>query len=270
MRDRKFKVNGLTLNCLDYGGEGNPPMLFIHGGSAHAHWFDFVGPAFTDRFHSLSLDLRGHGDSEWPPDWAYGTRHYISDLEELIGTWGLGAPVMVGHSMGGHTVMTFATRHPELLRAMIAIDAPADYPDRAVDFLRTVGEKPARRFDSLEHAMENFRLLPRETLAKKEILAHAARHTFKPTGDGGWTHKMDRRASIREPINVGRELSKITCPALIVKVQKSQFPDRESARAMAASMAQGSFAEVPDSYHHVTFDNPDALIAVMKEFLATI
>ena len=66
MQERRFKANGLALNCLDYGGEGKPPMLFLHGGSAHAHWWDFVAPAFVGDFHVLALDQRGHGESEWP------------------------------------------------------------------------------------------------------------------------------------------------------------------------------------------------------------
>ena len=170
MTERKFIVNGLTLNCVDYGSEGKPPILFIHGGSAHGHWWDFVGPHFTDRFHALAIDLRGHGDSEWPAEWEYGTRHYIADLDDLIDNWGLGAPVLVGHSMGGHNVMVYASRHPEKLRAMVAIDSPADYPERAVGCLRGFSERPGKRFKSLEEAMANFRMLPRETLATKEVL----------------------------------------------------------------------------------------------------
>ncbi|MDB5107162.1 MAG: alpha/beta hydrolase, partial [Candidatus Binatus sp.] len=73
MREHRFKANGLTLNCLDYGGERKHSLLFIHGGSAHAHWWDFVAPAFIDDFHVLALDLRGHGDSEWSKDWAYSS-----------------------------------------------------------------------------------------------------------------------------------------------------------------------------------------------------
>src|SRR5208337_5298911 len=96
---RRFKGAGLELNCLDYGGTGKPPILFLHGGSAHAHWWDLVGPALAPEFHALALDLRGHGDSAWADEWAYGSRHYVADLEALIEGWGLGAPIIVGHSM---------------------------------------------------------------------------------------------------------------------------------------------------------------------------
>src|ERR1700748_2952052 len=90
--------DGLRLNCLDYGGAGLPPLLFLHGGSAHAHWWDFVAPAFTDSFHVMALDQRGHGDSPWLREWAYGTRHYIADVSRIITEWKFGPPILVGHS----------------------------------------------------------------------------------------------------------------------------------------------------------------------------
>ena len=267
MTERKFFVNGLNLNCVDYGGDGNPPLLFIHGGSAHGHWWDFIGPQFVDRFHPLAIDLRGHGDSDWTAEWEYGTRHYIADLDALIDGWGLGAPVLVGHSMGGHNVMVYASQHPQKLRAMVAIDSPSDYPDRAVDFLRGISERPAKRFKSLDEAIANFRMIPRETLAHPEVLRHAASHTFRRTPDGDWIHKLDRRTTIREPINLGGDLKNITCPALYVKVLKSPFPTLEQTKAMVAMMPRGKLATLADSYHHAMFDNPAGLTAILSEFL---
>ena len=113
MKAHRFVANGLALNCLDYGGEGKPPILFLHGGSAHAHWWDFVAPAFVGDFHVLALDQRGHGESEWADEWAYGSRHYVSDLDRVIDGWGFGAPILVGHSMGAHNVLAYAAEHSE-------------------------------------------------------------------------------------------------------------------------------------------------------------
>jgi pimeloyl-ACP methyl ester carboxylesterase len=270
MTERKFTINGLNLNCVDYGGEGKPPILFVHGGSAHGHWWDFVAPHFVDGYHPLAMDLRGHGDSEWCAEWEYGTRHYIEDLDQLIDGWGFGAPVLVGHSMGGHNTMVYATRHPDKIRAVIAIDSPTDYPQQVLDLLRGYSERPGRRFASLDEAVANFRMVPRETLAKKEVLDHVARHTFRQTSEGEWIHKLDRRTTIREPINIGGDLGNITCPALYVKVLKSQFPDLETARKMVAKMPRGKLAVLENSYHHAMLDNPLALVAIIKEFLRDI
>jgi pimeloyl-ACP methyl ester carboxylesterase len=131
-------ADGQPLNCVDFGGRGKPPMLLIHGGSAHARWWDFVALALTDRCHVLALDQRGHGDSPWLEEWAYGSRHYIEDLAAVINSWSFGPPVLVGHSMGGHNVMLYAGRYSETLRAAAAIDSPASYPKDATDMLRDI------------------------------------------------------------------------------------------------------------------------------------
>jgi pimeloyl-ACP methyl ester carboxylesterase len=188
-------------------------------------------------------------------------------LDQVIDQWGFGAPILVGHSMGAHNVLAYAVEHGERLRAMVAIDPPPDYPERALEFLQSIAEKPARRFESLDEAAGHFRVLPRETLAKKEILEHVARRSFKQHADGGWTHKLDRRTMIREPSRVWNSLHRIECPALIVKITKSPLLDRELAKKMAGQLANGRLVEVDDSYHHVMLDNPEALIEVVRHFV---
>ena len=267
MKAHRFIANGLTLNCIDHGGEGKRPLLFLHGGSAHAHWWDFVAPAFVEDFHVLALDQRGHGESDWADEWAYGSRHYVSDLDQVIDGWGFGAPILVGHSMGAHNVLAFAAEHSEKLRAIVALDPPPDYTERAVEFLQSIAQKPARRFESLDEAARNFKVLPRETLAKKEILEHVARRSFKRHDDGAWIHKIDRRTMVREPSRVWKSLNRITCPALIVKITKSPLLDREVAKKMVAQFPNARLAEVDDSYHHVMLDNPTALIEVIRNFV---
>ena len=267
MNAHRFIANGLTLNCLDYGGEGKRPLLFLHGGSAHAHWWDFVAPAFVGDFHVLALDQRGHGESEWAGEWAYGSRHYVADLDQIIDAWGFGPPILIGHSMGAHNVLAYAAEHSEKLRAIVALDPPPDYTERAVEFLQSVAQKPARRFPSLDEAAKNFKVLPRETLATKEVLEHVGRRSFRQDEDGTWIHKLDRRTMIREPSRVWQSLHKIACPALIVKIAKSPLLDREVAKKMIAQLANARLAEIGDSYHHVMLDNPTALIEVIRDFV---
>jgi pimeloyl-ACP methyl ester carboxylesterase len=160
--------------------------------------------------------------------------------------------------------------HSEKLRAIVALDPPPDYTERSVEFLQSIAEKPARRFESLDEAARNFKVLPRETLAKNEILEHVARRSFKRHDDGAWMHKLDRRTMIREPSRVWKSLHRIACPALIVKIAKSPLLDREVAKKMVAQFAHGRLAEVDDSYHHVMLDNPTRLIEVIKDFVGDL
>jgi pimeloyl-ACP methyl ester carboxylesterase len=267
---RTFEASdGLVLSCADYGGEGRPPLMFVHGGSAHARWWDFVAPAFVDRFHVLALDQRGHGESPWTPDWSYGTRQYVADLATIISRWGLGKPVLVGHSMGGHTVLNYAADYSDELRALVVIDAPAGYPPEAVAFLREIAERPSRPYDSLDDACAKFKTNPPQNNARPEVLRHVAEHSFRQDGDGKWVHKMDRRTLIREPLSAWKGLARISCPTLYVRAE-SRVLERTLAEKIAAAIPHCAYTEVANSFHHVMIDNPEGLIEVLNNFLKTL
>ena len=261
--------DNLPLHCLDYGGRGWPPLLFLHGGSAHAHWWDFVAPAFTGRFHVMALDQRGHGDSPWTSEWAYGTRHYIADLDQIIRSWEFGPPILVGHSMGGHNVLVYAGTHSQQARAIAAIDSPATYPAFAKQALKEMADRPSRRFDSLEVAMAAFRTVPNDTMAAPEVMRQVALNSFRQESDGKWVHKMDRRTMVREPIDGWPLLPQIQCPALYVRPASSPMP-RDYGQEIAKRMPHGHLASVPDSHHHVLLDNPKGLILALEQFFATL
>jgi hypothetical protein len=53
-RHRTIAVNGIPLHLLESGPPTAPGLCFLHGGAAHAHWFDRVTPALTDRFHVVA------------------------------------------------------------------------------------------------------------------------------------------------------------------------------------------------------------------------
>ena len=261
--------DNLLLHCLDYGGQGRPPMLFLHGGSAHAHWWDFVAPAFVEHFHVMALDQRGHGDSPWTREWAYGTRHYIADVHQIISGWEFGPPILVGHSMGGHNVLVYAGTYNAMVRAIVAIDSPATYPAFAKQALKEMAERPSRRFDSLEAAMAAFRTVPNDTVAAPEVMRQVALNSFRQDGEGKWIHKMDRRTMLREPIDGWPLLPQIQCPALYVRPALSPMP-QDYGPEIAARMPSGHLTVVPDSHHHVLLDNPRGLISALGQFFSQL
>ena len=119
----KFVDTGtLKLHYLDYGTEGLPPMLCIHGGAAHAHWFDFVAAGFTRDLHVRSLDLRGHGDSDWadPPEYAFAD--YAADVAAVVEKLDLRDFVLVGHSMGGMVSLVYAATYPGRVGKLVIVD----------------------------------------------------------------------------------------------------------------------------------------------------
>ena len=115
--------DGLRLAYVDTG-EGDPPLVFVHGWCCdHTHWRAQV-PEFSRRHRVVALDQRGHGQSG-KPDQDYTIAGFVDDLAWLIRELGLERPVLIGHSMGGVIALNLAHEHPNLLRAIVMVDAPA-------------------------------------------------------------------------------------------------------------------------------------------------
>jgi len=269
-QDRFETINGLRLHYLDWGSPGKQPLILLHGGSAYAQWWDFFAPAFTENFHVIAPDWRGHGGSQHVDPPAYSTRHYIDDLHKLLVKIGIECPIVLGHSMGGHNAFIYATQHAAEMAALVMVDTNVSYPESAVKFLRGLGEKPAKVFDSFAEATSRFRVLPRESFFSKERLHYIASFAFKEREDGKWVSKLDRRTLFRDPVD-GRELlSKITCPALIVKAENSPVLNQEKLERICSGLPNGRWAEVKDCYHHIMLDNPEGLIEVVQGFLQEV
>ena len=140
-RSRTLQVRGLRLHFLESGQAGAPALCFLHGGAAHAHWFDRVTPAFTERFHVIALDQRGHGASEWAEPPAYGTEDFTGDLLALMDQLGLARMTVIGHSMGGHNAMTFSAWHPERVSALVIVDSRPAIPAERLQVMHARGRR---------------------------------------------------------------------------------------------------------------------------------
>ncbi len=116
---RLVDMNGIRLHYFEWGEEANPALILLHGGSAHAHWWDHIAPSLARTFRGLAFDLRGHGDSSWIEPAAYEIQDYVADLEAVITTLQLDSPSLLGHSLGGFIALNYATRHAASLRAFI-------------------------------------------------------------------------------------------------------------------------------------------------------
>ena len=62
----------IPISYWDWGNEGGPPLVLVHGGKDHARQWDRIAQALRDDYHVVALDLRGHGDSGWSPGGTYG------------------------------------------------------------------------------------------------------------------------------------------------------------------------------------------------------
>lgn len=268
---RRFTVNGLSLHALEWAAPpGAPGICFLHGGSAHSHWFDGVIGPFIGRYHVISLDQRGHGASEWPVPTAYATEDFVSDLVGVMDVMGWPRMTVVGHSMGGANSMGLAAWHPERVERLVIVDSRPSIPAERLGVMHHRGARALRtprRHLTPESAVASFRLLPRETVADPALLAHVARAGIAER-EGGWSYRFDPAANgSRKPHDMWPHLSGIRAPTLIVRAGKSGVLTAEMAAAMRAAIPDVRLVEVPDAYHHVTLDQPERFVRAVEGFL---
>lgn len=97
------------------------PVVLVHGSFGGAFMWDMMAPALADAgMHVFAPSLRGHGMSTKTNLGDVSMQDYVDDIHETVTTLGLENPVVVGHSMAGLIVMSYATQHPT--SAVVAID----------------------------------------------------------------------------------------------------------------------------------------------------
>jgi len=266
--DRTITLRGLRLHHLDWGNPEAPPLLLLHGGSAHAHWWDWFAPAVADRFHVLALDLRGHGDSQWAQPPAYDIDDYAGDVVAFTEALGLHPLRLIGHSLGGTVAAATAARIAARMAALVIVDSRTTARQDRRRFMERLAQMRHPRYRSLEEGIALYRLLPSDSSAPAEILAAVAAHALRQSDDGTWTFKFDRAAlAAIKGHDITPDLAQLRCPILAVHGAASPLMPAAAIEALRAAAPQLEAIEIPGAHHHVMLDRPAEFSAAVGEFL---
>ncbi|HZU78649.1 MAG TPA: alpha/beta hydrolase [Acidimicrobiales bacterium] len=265
------EVEGARIHYLAWGEPGRRGLVFVHGGGAHAHWWSHVAARFAGQFRVLALDLSGHGDSGHRPH--YELEQWTREVMAVAADDTIeGAPVVVGHSMGGFVTVATAALHGARLAGAIVCDSPVIKPDPEIGSyqLREAFGRP-RVYRSVEEAIAHFRTIPPQEHYLDFVMDHVGRRSLRPV-EGGFQWKFDRR--IFEQFSPG--MRSIAYPYLSqvrsrLALLRSEFglvtPD--IGRDMFEAMGRVTpVAELPEAGHHAMLDQPLVLLAALRALLA--
>jgi pimeloyl-ACP methyl ester carboxylesterase len=265
-------VDSMRLHYLDWGNPGRPPVLFLHGGGLNAHTWDRVCLALWRDYHCYALDLRGHGDSEWSPILDYGLDAHAHDIEGCINEMFVERFVIVGHSLGGHAAIRYASENSERLAGLVVVDTTPfvrEGPELAKLREFMLG---ASSFDTFDDAVDYVVAFKPNRDARS--VKRSLEHTLRRQSDGRWTWKHDPRhfsdryfdEHMRAANSLEPAAASITCPTLIIRGENS-LP-LEVAERFRTLLPDGHLASVDRASHNVQSDNPEGLVRVLRPFLA--
>ena len=112
----------LRLHYVDWGNEGAPTIVLVHGGRDHARNWDWVARELRRDFHVIAPDLRGHGDSAWAVGGMYAVADFVLDVANLIEAACEGPILLIGHSLGGAIALMYTGIYPERVSKLVAIE----------------------------------------------------------------------------------------------------------------------------------------------------
>ncbi|MFF5448258.1 alpha/beta fold hydrolase [Streptomyces sp. NPDC012888] len=254
-----FTIDGRTLSYLDFGGPGRP-LLAVHGGLSEGLLWADLAARLGDEWRVIAPDQRGFGDSDRGP--SHQRADYVADLVALLEHLDLGPLPVVGHSLGGLNALHLAAGHPELVSALVNVDAGIVFPHDAPNFFGFLASFP-------------YTAPTREELvAACGPLGPTVAPALRPLPDGsGWRlpfHPQDLLATVEAARGDDFPAwSASTCPALLVHGLRSEVLTRELADAMVAARPGTSYKAL-DTGHVVPVEDPEGLAAAVGDFLGAL
>lgn len=279
-----FMSQRLRLHYVDWGNEGAPTLILLHGGRDHCRNWDWVAQELREDWHIIAPDLRGHGDSAWSSDGEYSPRANVYDLAQLIHQLNVGPVSIVAHSYGGNISLRYAGIYPDMVKKLVAIEGlgpspkmmaertavPPDQRMREwIDGKRAAAGRVPRKYASLEDAYT--RMKEENAYLTSEQARHLTIHGISQNEDGTWSWKFDNYFRVMTPYDMPQEeleklWANITCPTLLLYGEKS-WASNPAEDGRIEHFQNAKVKLYKDAGHWLHHDKLSEFVADLKAFL---
>jgi lipase len=211
-----------VLHLVEWGDPEGPPVVCLHGVTAHAGRFELLAARLTGR-RVVAVDLRGHGDSTGEAPWDLDT--HLADILETSDVLGIEEAAWIGHSFGGRIVCELAAREPDLVERAVLLD-PALHIEPPIATQRAGLLFPGQSFDSVDAAIDA--RLADGTLfsTPREVLEREAELALERGEDGRFRWRFSRAAvSVAWSEMATPAPPWPACPTLVVLGARSWVPN---------------------------------------------
>jgi len=266
-----FAGAGLRIAADVAGPESGTPIVFLHGGGqTRAAWKRAVTVMASHGYRAISLDLRGHGDSDWAPNSDYKSDRYVDDLVEVMKVVGKPA-VYVGASLGGITSLLAVGEKRVPAKALVLVDIAPQMDPVGTQKIGAFMNGSPNGFASVDEAADAVaaylphRPRPKDTsgLMKNLRLRDDGRLYWH------WDPKMlsNGAGRVGETPRLEAAARALEVPTLLIRGGLSQVISPEGAKAFLAIAPHAEFVDVTGADHMVAGDDNDAFNAAVIDFV---
>jgi pimeloyl-ACP methyl ester carboxylesterase len=271
--------DGLKIHYRDYAGADSEktPVLCLPGSSANSMSFDDMAPRYAADRRVLTLDWRGHGNSDWDPDYKnYGFETDRDAVYELLKTENLDRIVIIGTSRGGLIAMFIALTRPELLAGVVLNDIGPVVGQAGLERLQRVFALNSTfgSYQEAGQAMKERLGITVTDLTDEDWTRHATRAyaqnddgKFRPNFDPGYARSFAETKSGADLWPLFEALAGV--PTLAIRGEKSDVLESGTLDEMARRNPNLITATIPGRTHCPYLDKPASLKA-LDSFLGSV
>jgi pimeloyl-ACP methyl ester carboxylesterase len=266
--------DGLRLAADVVGEASRGSVILAHGGGQTRHSWSSTAVRLAERgWKTVSLDLRGHGDSDWHAEGDYQMLRFAEDLVAVAETLP-GRPALIGASLGGMAgLMVETVVAPGTFESLTLVDIiPKSDPEGVDKIMGFMGANMEHGFDSLEAAADAIAAyLPHR---KRPSDLSGLKKNLRLGDDGRYRWHWDpkfvtgvRRGPEGPHESLEQRAREVDIPIHLIRGRMSELVSLDAAHAFVASLKRGSFTDVADAGHMVAGDRNDIFLEAVIGFL---
>jgi pimeloyl-ACP methyl ester carboxylesterase len=261
----KAQLNGVEIAYTDQGK--GTPILFVHGYPLSKAMWDPQAKGLASNFRVMTMDLRGHGESE-APLWLYTMEMFADDIKALLDHLSINQVVLAGFSMGGYVTFAFYRKYRNLVKALILADTrpQADSPEGKQGRFKTAQTAHQQGGGVIADAMLP-KLLTAQSLQSKNDLVQSVRKIMTHTPVAGIVGDLMAMAGRPDSVPL---LSEISCPTLILVGEQDGLTPPADAKLMAEKIKKSRLEIIPAAGHLSNLEQPDHFNKAVRNFLETL
>jgi pimeloyl-ACP methyl ester carboxylesterase len=283
----RLRGHGLELAADAYGPDDGPPVLLFPGGGQTRHSWDGTARLLGNKgWHATTVDLRGHGDSDWAADGDYSLDAFAADVRVVARASGRAhhrAPALVGASLGGISSLIAIADDPAgaepVASALVLVDVAPRLEPAGVARIGAFMLDHLDGFASLEEVADAVAAYNPHRPRPSDL--SGLRKNVRRHDDGRWYWHWDPRfmtpGRIDEPRSIRNEdrledaARALTLPVLLVRGRQSDVLSEAGARHLQALVPHARSVDVAGAGHMVAGDRNDvfndAVVAFLEETL---
>lgn len=264
---------GLRLAATARGDVDAPPVLLLHGGGQTRHsWGGTADTLAKSGWHTITVDSRGHGESDWAADSDYRLTSFAHDLAAIIDELGQ-APVIVGASLGGLTsILLEGEVKPDSARAIVLVDVvPELEPAGTARISAFMNDRLAEGFASLEEAAGAIAAYNTHRPPPSDLSGLAKNLRER---DGRWYWHWDPNFVGDKGVNEVSDIERmrtaarnLDLPVLLVRGRLSDVVSEAGVAGFLQDCPHAKFEDVSGAGHMVAGDRNDAFTDAVAAFL---